>query len=110
MRQLSILFAIIFFLPLISLAEGKKEKSAATADTCSPMLAIEIEEALRVAKNELSKNSNPDNFFIDSVLLKCKGSEAVWEVGWRRKAYESGHLLMYIYKNRRVQQSVVKDG
>jgi uncharacterized protein YpmB len=108
MRQALVIFIVITCSLFSSFAQAKKYPSASVTGNCIPMLPIE--QALKIARNELSKSSNPDNFFIDSVLLQCQQPEAIWEVGWRRKAYQSGHLLMYIRKDGSVQQSVVKDG
>ena len=108
MRRLPIIFTTVFCLLFGSFAQAKKERFVNDTSNCTP--ALPIEQALKIAKNKLSKNSNPDDFFIDSVLLQCQQSEAVWEVGWRRKAYQSGHLLMYIHENSSVQERVVKDG
>jgi len=108
MRRLPIIFTVVICLLFGTSAQAKKERVGSDTSNCAPVLSIE--QALKMAKNELSKNLDPDDFFIDSVLLQCHQLEAVWEVGWRRKAYQSGHLLMYIHKNGSIQQSVVKDG
>ena len=91
-----------------SFAQAKSERAAGDISHCIPTLPIE--QAIEIATKYLAKDSNPDEHFIDSILLQCQQSEAVWEIGWRRKAYQSGHLLMYVHKNGSVQISVVKDG
>lgn len=91
-----------------SLAQAKSERAAGDNSRCIPTLPIE--QAIEMAKKYLSKTSNSDEHFIDSILLQCQQSEAVWKVGWRRKAYQSGQLLMYIHKDGSIQESILKDG
>jgi len=67
-------------------------------------------EALEIASAQIRERHEVEELFVDSVVLKCEDSTLLWEVGWRRKAYESGHLILQIFPDKSIRQKIVKDG
>lgn len=69
-----------------------------------------MERAVQIAANALAKTQAVESVFIDFVSLECQAKKQFWVVGFRRRAYESGHLLIYVHMDGATEKSVVKDG
>jgi len=78
---------------------------------CPRVPSIHLKEAIELASVELKEKQILEDLFPDSAVLKCESGVQVWEIGWRRKAYESGHMIMQVFGDRAVKHGkVVKDG
>jgi len=105
----------IFCLPFITVqffvtanADPVKSEKANTTKTCHS--ALSIEKSILIARNRITKILKENDFYIDSAILECTNSEAVWVIGIRRISYQSGHLLFYVHENGQVEENVLKDG
>ena len=97
---------------LLSLTVGagaKKEKVKSAL--CTPRIpVIEFEKALAIATRAVSRIQAAESVFIDKAVLICKDNRHYWVVGFRRRAYESGHLLIHVYMDGSTRLISVKDG
>ena len=90
-------------------ASAKEEKTAESL--CVPRVPpIEIDRAMKIAIDALSKIQAVESSYMDSISLECKHKKQYWIVGFRRRAYETGHLLVYVHMDGATDISVVKDG
>lgn len=110
---MKIIFYIISILVLttqpvsIIYAKAKVERSS----ICEPRVPkINYIQAVEIAQKVSKKYYRVGNAFIDMIQLSCENNEHFWLVGFRRKAYESGQLLVYIYMNGKTKTSIKKDG
>lgn len=93
---------------LFSVMSKAKSESGSACGPGEPV--IEYSEAITIAKKSQARYFPTDGSFIDLVKLDCKNKKHIWVVGFRRKEYESGHLLIYVYMDGSTKTSVVKDG
>lgn len=102
-----IYFTLMLTVSIPIIANAKAERST----VCEPREpAIEYNQAIEIAKKSLRVYlSVQDTFFIDLVELQCQKHENVWIIGFRRKKYESGHLLIYVHMDGNTKITVVKD-
>lgn len=109
-RMKKLAFPLLVSLAML-LAGSSFAKDEAAAGRCTPRVpVVDIDRALQLALQELQRHHEPpQNFFIDAITLQCVDGRAFWQVGWRRKAYESGQLVMRIYMDSTVEESVIKD-
>jgi hypothetical protein len=106
---LNIIKAVFIILLLNDHALAKKaEKFTGGCQQMVPELSLD--QALVVAREIVVQHLPADGFFIDAVALVCQGNQIKWQVGFRRKAYESGHLIIYINMDKTSETLVVKDG
>jgi len=102
-----IIFTIALIIFFISSVNAKAEKSS----ICEPREPkIDYVQAISIAKKALVVYLPVEGSYIDLVSLSCNKKKYMWTIGFRRKAYESGHLLIYVYMDSSTKVSVVKDG
>jgi len=103
---------LAYFIFIISiLASPTLNAKAKRSSICEPREpVIKYTQAIKIAKESLVKYLAVDDAFIDLVKLSCQNQKHIWIIGFRRKAYESGHLLIYLHMDGRTKTSVVKDG
>lgn len=102
-------FTLIMSMFCICTAVVKAERNA--SQICKPRTPLlEYKEAVSLAEKEKDKFFKSDEAFIDLVKLVCEKNKYKWEIGFRRKAYETGHLIISVFMNKKMTVSVVKDG
>lgn len=107
MTKIQIFF--IFIAAGLLLASGRAYSERAAGD-CPRVPVLLSEEALEAASRQLKQTQNIEEFFVDSILLKCENDRDFWEIGWRRKAYESGHFVIKVFTDGSIETKIVKDG
>lgn len=107
--MLKLLCIVVLTTSIPFLANAKEERTQALL--CAQRVPkIEINRAMQLAINAFSKLQPTEDSYMDFVSLECKQNKQYWVVGFRRRAYETGHLLVYIDMNGKTEVSVVKDG
>lgn len=108
-KTLRLLFIFVISNLIIVNANAKSKK---THDSiCGPRVPeIEYDKAIVIAIKTFATYQIIDSAFIDYISLECKEKKYFWIVGFRRRAYESGHLLIYVYMDGATKTLVVKDG
>jgi len=71
---------------------------------------IKYIQATKLAQKSLERHIPIGSTFIDLAELNCKNKAHFWGIGFRRKAYESGHFLIRVNMDGTTKMSVVKDG
>lgn len=94
----------------VSLGANAKEERTSRSLCATRVPQIEIDRAMKIAFDAIAKVKAVEIFYIDSVSLECKHKKQYWVVGFRRRAYESGHMLVYVHMDGTTEISVVKDG
>ena len=90
-----------------AMAKSKIEKSA----ICTPRVpSIKYYDAIDIAIKTVKKYLAIVDAYIDIIELNCLNNKYVWTIGFRRKAYGSGHLLIYVYMDGSSETSIGKDG
>ncbi|MCF6288929.1 MAG: hypothetical protein L3J53_06820 [Proteobacteria bacterium] len=108
-KKLSVIFGSLILLLCAPIGNAKSEQSAVSI--CEPREPIiSYEEAVEIAKNGLKKYMQVDESFIDLISLDCQNRKNIWSVGFRRKAYESGHFVIKVNPDSTIQIFIVKDG
>ena len=107
--MLNIIKAVFIILLLNNHALAKKVENA--PGSCQQRIPeLSLNQALVVANETAAQYLPNDGFFIDTVTLICQGNQLKWQIGFRRKAYESGHLIVHVNMDKTSEASVVKDG
>ena len=108
-KLISMKTLIIFLIAFnIEFALAKQERSTVDCKPREP--AITLLNAINIATDEAAKIEDPEKLFIDVIQLNCKNGKAEWSIGFRRKAYESGHLVINIDMQKRINRQIIKDG
>lgn len=108
-KILKLLFIVVATTFFVFGANAKEERTHGSLCT-TRVPKIEINGAIEIAVKAFSKLQATDSSYIDSISLECKEKKQYWIVGFRRRAYETGHLLIYIYMDGTTEISVEKDG
>ena len=88
-------------------AFSKKERGS----ICDPREpTITLSNAVDIAMEQVAKIQNLDELFIDTAQLNCENGKAEWLIGFRRKEYESGHLVVSIDMKKNINTQIIKDG
>ena len=96
---------LLFFSLLTSSSTIAKQK---ISNICSPRVPIiELEQALKLAKQSINNNGK---HFVDYIELKCDENKAYWNIGFRLRTYQSGHLIIKLFMDGAITTSVSKDG
>ena len=77
---------------------------------CPRVPKIELQQALELASDHMKEKGLLNELYIDTAALKCKNDTLVWEIGWRRKKYESGHWILQIHPDKSIRGIIIKDG
>jgi hypothetical protein len=108
MRKL-VISSSIFGLLLFFMGQVHAERSRSAL--CEPRVpALNIDQAIQLAKNSHRAHSDK-KIFIDEAILKCENNIHTWHIGYRLKAYESGHSIVKVLMDGTVKSGkVIKDG
>lgn len=101
----------VYSLALLSLFIDITSAEAKRKSFCKPgEPKINYIQAIEIAKKTLVTYQVVEETFIDLVKLNCKNQKHTWSIGFRRKSYESGHMLININMDGTSKVSIVKDG
>lgn len=93
------------FLSEIAIAER------AQGNICNPRVpTLEYEKAINIANNAIANSHTIGESFIDLVMLECINNVYQWKVGFRNKAHESGHFIVYVLMDGSTKTLAAKDG
>jgi len=87
-------------------------KRAATS-VCDPRVpVVSLEKAINLVRlNHQSSALSDKPIFIDLAQLKCVNNIHTWHIGYRLKAYESGHFIVKVSMDGSLTTGkVIKDG
>ena len=100
----------LIFLLLSNQAFSQKEEKISNLNCQFREPKVSVEQAIDIAR-EASKQYFPnEGSFIDMAQFVCIDSLPKWKIGLRRKAYESGHLIVYINRDKTTEITMLKDG
>ncbi len=86
---------------------------AAPSTFCNPRVpAIELATAIQLVHEHHKVSVLKDKeIFIDDATLQCQSNMPIWLVGYRLKAYNSGHVFVTVQMDGSVKlKAAVKDG
>lgn len=70
---------------------------------------IYYQEAIGIAVDYVNQYLEYENY-IDMVELVCEKNRYSWRIGFRRQGYESGQFVVYVFMDKTIKTSAIKDG
>lgn len=108
-KYMSNKFSLIVLFFLISPAFAYCESSQGE---CPMIPRVDLEEALLIGREKVKETlaQGQGDVFPDEAALICRDGEQVWRIGWRQRAYESGHFYIEVLGDKSAKIGpVVKD-